>query len=116
MELRKLLKSYEQTRDGRELYAGLCDMLRTYIEGEFSIRAPEQTTEEFLLELSRSDDIEEDYKTILKKFVSTGDLVKFACYLPLEEEVARAAEICWSFIRATGKSSERFMQKRDEGT
>jgi hypothetical protein len=63
-------------------YRKLSLILREYIENRFEIKAPEQTTEEFMREMFSSDIIQNEYKAILRDFLSQCDLVKFAKYEP----------------------------------
>ena len=57
---------------------------RLYLEERFSLRAPERTTEEFLIELRRSHHLAPDQKESLGRFLESCDLVKFARYEPTE--------------------------------
>ncbi|MGW8288598.1 MAG: BatD family protein, partial [Desulfobulbales bacterium] len=64
----------------------ISDILRRYIENRFGLKAPERTTEEFLVELSRADSATDallrDHKTLLTDFLTQCDLVKFAKHEP----------------------------------
>ena len=57
---------------------------RVYLEERFTLRAPERTTEEFLVELRRSQHLTPDQKESLGRFLESCDLVKFARYEPTE--------------------------------
>lgn len=61
--------------------------LRTYLEDALNLRAPEQTTEEFLIELRHSTLLNDRQKTSLGDFLQSCDLVKFARYEPRESEL-----------------------------
>lgn len=63
------------------------DTIRSYLEGRFTFRAPERTTEEFLHELQATDLLAADQKESLGKFLESCDLVKFAKYEPGEPEL-----------------------------
>jgi len=63
------------------------DTARNYLEERFEFRAPERTTEEFLLELQRTDLLTRDQKASLGGFLQSCDLVKFAKYEPREPEL-----------------------------
>lgn len=54
------------------------NVLRNYLEGQFSMPAPERTTEEFLSEISGHDLIKESLEELLSGFLQLCDLVKFA--------------------------------------
>ncbi len=90
----------------------LSDILRHYIEQRFGLRAPEQTTEEFLADLGRLGDgplvrfgaptlIAASHKLLLRDFLSHCDLVKFAKHTPTRAEAEERVELCRSFVRET---------------
>lgn len=85
----------------KEFYLGMSDILRRYIEGRFSVAAPERTTEEFLDDLKGSHDFAKDHKVLLKEFLSHCDLVKFARHKPNSHEVKDAVQSCRRFITET---------------
>lgn len=62
-------------------FTRLSAIARLYVEERFGLRAPEQTTEEFLVELSRRADLPSltaDHRALLREFLTRADLVKFA--------------------------------------
>jgi hypothetical protein len=63
------------------------DILRLYLEERFDFAAPEQTTEEFLLELQATSRLAEKQKDLLGDFLQRCDLVKFAKYEPTLTEL-----------------------------
>ena len=87
----------------KEFYFQLNLIVRVYIEKQFSIRAPEQTTEEFLQDLAVSNKIADKFKLGLKDFLIHSDLVKFARHKPAEAELTGSIESCKNFIRVTGE-------------
>jgi hypothetical protein len=62
----------------------VADTTRVYLEERFSLRAPERTTEEFLVELRTSPHLTPDQKQSLGAFLESCDLVKFARFEPTE--------------------------------
>jgi len=62
----------------------VADTTRVYLEERFSLRAPERTTEEFLVELRTSPHLTQDQKQSLGAFLESCDLVKFARFEPTE--------------------------------
>ena len=72
----------------------------------FALRAPELTTEEFLLEAGRSADLTATHRELLSAFLATCDRVKFARYSPGEEESREALEVARRFLNETAASSE----------
>ncbi|MDA3938166.1 MAG: hypothetical protein PF693_02510 [Spirochaetia bacterium] len=89
----------------KEFYFQLNLIVRIYIERQFAIRAPEQTTEEFLQDLAISNEISDEFKQVLKDFLIHSDLVKFALLKPGEEELTGSVESCKNFIKVTGEMS-----------
>lgn len=87
-------------------YELITDVLRHYIEDRFELRAPEQTTEEFLAALAATDELGEDDKRSLGEFLQHCDLVKFAKYEPQAEQIRKAFDLVQDFIERT-KSDER---------
>lgn len=65
----------------------ISDTLRGYLEERFQFRAPERTTEEFLLDLQRTPLLTQPKKDSLGEFLQRCDLVKFARYEPTEREL-----------------------------
>lgn len=70
----------------REFCIMVSDTIRFYLEERFTFRAPERTTEEFLMELQRTNLLTPDQKESLGEFLKSCDLVKFARYEPGEPE------------------------------
>ena len=62
----------------------VADTIRVYLEERFHLRAPERTTEEFLVELQSSRHLTRDQKQTLGDFLQSCDLVKFARFEPTE--------------------------------
>jgi len=85
----------------REFTAEVADILREYIEDRFRLKAPERTTEEFLVEVSPALPVDAEKKDILKRFLIHSDLVKFAALEPSVEDVERTFATCRDFIEAT---------------
>jgi hypothetical protein len=90
----------------KEFTAEVADILRRYIEGRFGLRAPERTTEEFLIEAREGLNVEEERKRILAEFLVHCDLVKFASLEPGEDDVKRTFATACDFIEATKPSEE----------
>lgn len=82
-------------------YMRLSDVVRRYIEERFRLRAPEQTTEEFLQAMGGSPEIRKDHQQLLRNFLQEADMVKFAEYLPGREATGRAVEAARRFIQQT---------------
>lgn len=82
-------------------YLRLSAIVRHYIENRFGLRAPEQTTEEFLFGLEKTDDFPDEYKPLLNKFLRHCDLVKFARFQPMADDIQNSFDSCKAFIQGT---------------
>jgi hypothetical protein len=80
----------------KEFYLRLTGIVRQYVEATTGIRAPEQTTEEFLRDMRAREAFPPDRSTRLAEFLEAADLVKYAGQQPqggqLDEAIARAHE------------------------
>lgn len=85
----------------KEFYGCLCDILRRYIEGRFEIKAPEQTTEEFLADLSKDSQLNQQDKINLAEFLQHCDLVKFAKHTPEIDDINESIDLAKDFIDRT---------------
>lgn len=94
LEFKKLLEAGLLDTDIKLFYVELTGIVRRFIERTTGIRAPEQTTEEFLRETSRTTVFPEDERERLKQFLESADLVKFAAFTPGKREIEE------SFLRA----------------
>lgn len=90
----------------KEFYERISNILRHYIEHRFDLRAPERTTEEFLLELADADVLSVFDKERLGEFLTHCDLVKFARHEPTTEQIQKTFALARDFIDKT-KSDER---------
>lgn len=97
-ELDELVSSGLAGRDVKEFYVGLTGIVRRFIERTTTIRAPEQTTEEFLQEVSQRHTFGPDEGRRLKSFLESADLVKFAAYMPEGEAIDRSIERARVFV------------------
>lgn len=75
--------------------------IRIYLEERFELRAPERTTEEFLVELRKSPHLTPDQKESLGRFLESCDLVKFARYEPTESTLRELHEAALRLIDET---------------
>ena len=87
--------------DIKKYFIGVSDTIRNYIERAFELNAPEMTTEEFLNNLKDSKELSIDNKRLLREFLSSCDLVKFAKYLPGTEEIEAVYISAKNFIEET---------------
>ncbi len=84
-----------------EFYFLLSAILRGYIERRFSLRAPEQTTGEFLEIIQDHALFTPDQKSLLREFLQACDMVKFALHEPQDVEIAIAFATAREFVDQT---------------
>jgi hypothetical protein len=77
------------------------ETLRVYVEERFKLRAPERTTEEFLVELQSSTALDSDQKQSLAAFLESCDLVKFARFEPNESALLELHESALRLVDET---------------
>ncbi len=94
-------KNYIYHRKVKEFYSELSDVLRCYLEGRFSLKSPEMTTEEFLGHIQNSPVISEQYQKILKEFLTLCDMAKFAKHVSSSKEMEDAFSCVERFIEQT---------------
>lgn len=101
-ELSKLLAE-KLPENGRtqEFYYRINAIVRGYIERRFGFLAAEQTSEEFILAVSRSDDLFDSQKQLLRQFTSACDPVKYARATPSASDIEWVVETARGFIQAT---------------
>lgn len=98
-ELAALLKRKQKTRFRiKDFYVELTMIVRRYIERQHSIRAPEQTTQEFLEAITGSAHFKSDTVRKLRDFLMAADLVKFAGYAPDTDTVDQSVTTARVYI------------------
>jgi hypothetical protein len=99
-ELRKLADSGWMETDVKRYFVEVTAVVRRYVERTTGIRAPEQTTEEFLREMSRTNRFVGSgvSPTALKDFLESADLVKFAAHPPRREDIEESFHRAETFI------------------
>ena len=101
-ELRRLVaEDLVKKGEIKVFYQRLSGIIRHYIENRFGLRAPEQTTEEFLAGLEAAQEFPGTYKPLLKTFLNHCDLVKFAEHQPRAEDIQKTFDSCKAFIKGT---------------
>ena len=85
----------------KPFFLRLSDIVRRYVEERFGLRAPEQTTEEFLAAMAQAPEILRGHQQLLRGFLEQADMVKFAEFVPGDDEVAGAVDAARAFIRRT---------------
>ncbi len=87
-------------------YVALSGVVRTYIERRFGVRAPEMTTEEFMVAVQRDSRLVPSHREQLAGFLADCDLVKFARHVPDAEAADRAYEAARRFVTETRPAAE----------
>lgn len=84
----------------KEYYTEVSYILRHFLEKHLNLPAEEQTTEEFLEEMTSSSLFNDDQKFLLKEFMRLTDLVKFAEFLPDSETSIQIKKIAAELINS----------------
>jgi hypothetical protein len=79
-------------------YTRLTSILRRYIEERFALRAPKQTTREFLESVQEASQLTPAHRAMLGEFLSAADLVKFARQQPSPAEANRVLTTGRAFV------------------
>lgn len=82
----------------KEFYFELTMIVRRYIERAHAIRAPEQTTEEFLDAASRDPRFTREVVNRLRAFLQAADLVKYAAFRPDKPVVDGALDSAKTYV------------------
>jgi len=96
----------------KEFYLALTLIVRRYIERAHKVRAPEQTTEEFLAAVSRDRRFSREVVEKLKAFLQAADLVKFAAHRPKEDEITRATGTAREYIETDAAGAAEAAEAR----
>ena len=82
-------------------FVELSAIVRDYLEQRYEIRAPELTTEEFLLVATQNEGLKTDHRALLTAFLERCDRVKFAGYRPDSEESLATLKAARAFVEDT---------------
>lgn len=82
----------------KEFYLRLTGIVRQYIEGTTGLRAPEQTTEEFLQAMRAKELFSYEKSVRLKEFLEAADMVKYAGQQPGDEQIATSIARAREFV------------------
>lgn len=87
--------------EAEPFYVELSAIVRTYLEDRFDLRAPEQTTEEFIRASSQSNALSTEHRQVTADFLEQSDLVKFARFQPDATDMNRAWDAAARLVRET---------------
>ena len=82
----------------KEFYLRLTGIVRQYVEDTTGIRAPEQTTEEFLRDMHSHPAFPPERSVRLAEFLEAADLVKYAGQEPHEGQIELAIAQAREFV------------------
>ncbi|TMA60118.1 MAG: hypothetical protein E6J75_01735 [Deltaproteobacteria bacterium] len=94
----------------KEYYSELSDVVRRYLESRFKLRAPEMTTEEFLIAAARDGRLAPGHRRLLGEFMTESDLVKFARHLPTIADSERAWTAARRFVDETAAAPQETLR------
>ncbi len=102
LEKLEKIKQEEIWKEGKikEYYSAVSDTIREYIEGRYQVSALEQTTFETLQTL-RFKAIAPETREKLKYLLELADLVKFAKFLPIENDHHQVLQMAFDFVNET---------------
>lgn len=101
LEALEKLKGKEliQKGDYKQFHVEVSDIVRMYIEGKFRVLALESTTSDLIAEFRQKRFVEENYISLLRRFLEVCDLVKFAKYIPSHEECTEVLNEAYNLIK-----------------
>jgi len=88
-------------RDVKEYHFLVSGVLRRYLEDRFGFKAPEQTTDEFLEAVLQDHILDKAQKGLLKAFLEQCDLVKFARWIPTNQQTKSVSKTVRDFVHET---------------
>jgi len=98
----------------KEYYIILSEIIRRYIEGRYFIVAMELTSLELDREL-RNADIDPQHTALINSFMADCDMVKFAKYLPTDEENINNIQNAFEIVKKTKLVYSTPEETLDEG-
>lgn len=99
-------RSLQDNESFKNYFYDLSLIVRVYIEDRFMVKAPEMTTEEFLVYVNQGSVLEEAHKKSLSGFLSLADMVKFAKYISTQTEVDQSYVSVKGFIEETAEKEQ----------
>ncbi len=97
----------------KEFYIRLTSIVRNYIEGTTGLKAPEQTTEEFLVEMRQSRRFNPAQSMRLQEFLEAADMVKYAGQQPALDRIGFSVDRAREFISTTFEEHPAFDKRSD---
>ena len=82
----------------KNYFVELSNVVRSFIEERYQIRAQTETTEEFFDELKEHPIFDEKMQNLLKSFMNSTDLAKYSLHQPTRQEQEWAARAAQEFV------------------
>ena len=98
----------------KEFYLRLTGIVRQFIEGTTGLRAPEQTTEEFLRDMRTGEVFSVERSARLKEFLEAADMVKYAGQQPSEDQIELSIARAREFIDVRPASPQASLAAAEE--
>ena len=89
------------TAEPEPFFVDLSTIVRHYLEDRFELRAPEQTTEEFIRTAASSSALRLEHQQLVGDFLTECDLVKFARHRPGADRMKQALAAAYRLVRET---------------
>lgn len=89
------------TADPELFFVEVSTIVRHYLEERFALRAPEQTTEEFIRAAASSQMLRMEHQQLVEAFLIECDLVKFARHRPGVDRMQQALAAAYRLVRET---------------
>jgi len=99
----------------QQFFYELTDIARSFIERRYDIQAPDRTTQEFIAEAQRHQDLDPDHATLLGRMLRSADMVKFAGDRPARAECERSMTFVRRFVTECGPRPEPTPLQDDAG-
>lgn len=99
-------KQYIERAEIEPFFVELSLIVRHYIEDRFRLRAPEQTTEEFIRVAADARVLSHPHQTLIHAFLEQSDLVKFARHRPGTPEMSAAYDAAERLVHETTPKEE----------
>ncbi len=112
-EMEAASKEFASGGGVKDYYVRISDAVRRYIESVFSLKAPEMTTQEFLMSLSSSSKLQAAHKDLLAIFMKACDLVKFAKYKPSRNDIESVFNTAKKFIEESKDPAPSYGEKNN---
>jgi len=98
----RLSESWAYVEQPERFCTRLSEVVRVYLEERFGLKAPDQTTEEFLASLPQSAALDAGLKPLIEDFLTQCDWVKFAQGDPGRTECERLHQMASRLVDETG--------------